>query len=52
MQKNMKAYLLIAFILIELNTQDAEQEEIQIPPKKILRNAESITDIKVQFCQA
>ena len=48
----MKAYLLFAFILIGLNTQDAEQEEIQIPPKKILRNAESITDIKVQFCQA
>ena len=52
MQKNMKIYLLFAFILIGLNSQDSEQEEIQYPAKKILRSAESITDIKVQFCQA
>ena len=48
----MKIYLLFAFILIALNSQEVEQEDYQIPQKKVLRNAEKITEIKVQLCQS
>ena len=49
MQYNMKIYLLFAFILIAINSQESEQEEPQLSSKKVLRNAETITEIKVQF---
>ena len=48
----MKIYLLFAFILIVLNSQEVEQEEPQGPPKKVLRNAEVMTEVKVQLCQS
>ena len=48
----MKIYLLFAFILIVLNSQEVEQEEPQGPPKKVLRNAEIMTEVKVQLCQS
>ena len=52
MQYNMKIYLLFAFILIVLNSQEIEQEEPQAPQKKVLRNAEVMTEVKVQLCQS
>ena len=45
----MKIYLLIAFILIESITQQPNQSAYK---QKILRNSESITKIKIQFCQS
>ena len=45
----MKIYLLFAFILIAIKSQESEQEEPQLSSKKVLRNAETITEIKVQF---
>ena len=45
----MKIYLLIAFILIESINQQPNQSAYK---QKILRNAESITKIKIQFCQS
>ena len=48
----MKIYLLFAFILIAINSQESEQEEPQLSSKKVLRNAETITEIKVQLCQS
>ena len=45
----MKIYLLIAFILIESISQQPNQSTYK---QKILRNAESITKIKIQFCQS
>lgn len=45
MQYGIKIYLLFAFILIE----SISQKPIQ---KRILRNAESMTQIKIQFCQS
>ena len=45
MQCGIKIYLLFAFILIE----SISQKPIQ---KRILRNAESMTQIKIQFCQS
>ena len=54
MQKFLKFYLLFAFIFTELtsNETETEQEEPELPPKKVLRNANSITTIKVQFFQS
>ena len=55
MQYNMKFFLLIAFILIKLNAEETETEqpeEQEIPPKKVLRNANSITTLKIQFYQS
>ena len=51
----MKFFLLIAFILIKLNAEETETEqpeEQEIPPKKVLRNANSITTLKIQFYQS
>ena len=48
---NLKIYLLIAFILIESISQQPNESN-QSYKKKILRNAESITEIKIQFCQS
>ena len=45
----MKIYLLIAFILIESISQQPNQSAYK---QKILRNSESITKIKIQFCQS
>ena len=49
MQYYLKIYLLIAFILIESNSQQPDQS---LHRRKILRNAETITKIKIQFCQS
>ena len=49
MQYDIKLYLLFAFILIESISQQPEQ---QIPKKRILKSADSITQIKIQFCQS
>ena len=49
MQNGIKLYLLFAFILIESISQNPNQKSIK---KKILRNAESMTQIKIQFCQS
>ena len=49
----MKIFLLFAFILIGLNTKDiSDSEEQKMPFKRILRNANSITTLKIQFCQS
>ena len=55
MQYNIKIFLLFAFILIKLNSNEAESEqpeEQEIPTKKIIRNADSITTVKIQFYQS
>ena len=52
MQNNLKLYLLVAFILIESINQQPNQPNQSTYKKKILRNAESITEIKIQFCQS
>ena len=49
MQKALKIYLLLAFILIESKTQ---YQENSVKKKYILRNPNSITEIKIQFCQS
>ena len=49
MQNGIKLYLLFAFILIESISQNPNQKSIK---KKILRNAKSMTQIKIQFCQS
>ena len=51
----MKFFLLFAFILLKLNAEESEAEqpeEQDIPPKKVLRNANSITTVKIQFYQS
>ena len=49
----MKIYLIIAFILIGSNSKEiSQQEEVKTPSKRILRNSDSITTIKIQFCQS
>ena len=50
MQNIFKIYLFIAFILIESITQTPQYPNNQ--KKKILRNAEEITKIRIQFCQS
>ena len=49
MQYDLKLYIIFAFILIEMISQNAEQPSYQ---KRILRNADSITEIKIQLCQS
>ena len=49
MQYGLKIYLLIAFILIE---SISEQPEKQVHQKKILKSSDTITQIKIQFCQS
>ena len=49
MQSRLKIYLLIAFILIESLSQEPQYPNKK---KKILRNAEEITKIRIQFCQS
>ena len=49
----MKIYLLIAFILIGLNSNElSQQEEVKTPSKRVLRKPDSTTIIKIQFCQS
>ena len=49
----MKVYLLIAFILIGLNSKEVpQQEEVKTPSKRVLRKPDSTTIIKIQFCQS
>ena len=50
MQKSLKIYVLFAFILIESIT--TQQQENSLKKKYILRDANSITEIKIQFCQS
>ena len=45
MQYDIKIYLLFAFILIESISPNPTQ-------KRILRSAETMTQIKIQFCQS
>ena len=52
MQINLKIFLLFAFIFISLNSEELDESEKELPQKKILRNANSITTIKIQFCQS
>ena len=48
----MKLYLLIAFILIEIYSEEETPSDYQPRKKKILRNENEITTIIVQLCQS
>ena len=52
MQYNLKLFILFAFILFISNAQENDTDEWEVPSKKVLRNANSITTVKIQFFQS